>query len=761
MKNLHALLSSSSDADPDALRHENSLLRALIESTIEPAIFVTDPDQDFRFVLVNEAACKHFGVPREQVMQWRPTDIDPSYSISRLNELHAQLRHSKTRTFETEHHLPDGRRVPVEVIVNHFDHQGKILSAGYFRDISERKREEQRRRSLQAEQQRSEIEQQYRRVFNDLTDDFLLLDITPDKRLRIVDINKAVSQRLGLPSEQLIGLFLDSFLSPEQAEICHRHKLECVKTRQPYHYENPVIINGISHYFDTTVFPIFNDRGEVYRIASLSRDITAKKSQEVANLLKEQEFRALVEHSRDIVIRYDLEGRRTYANSAYLKMARAKSIEDVLYKTPLDGPLVGKNAETLFDKIHETAQSGECNELDVNWSTDDNEYYYELHLIPEFDSHGQVASVLCIGRDYARRWRAERALRKREEEFRTLVENSPDIICRHELDGRRNYINPKIIRMAGSMALVIMNSTPLEYPGGEEGRLYQDKIDEVIATGQRVEFELTWNSYESPACTLINLVPERDSHGRIVSVLAIGRDITLLKRFRQDLERSRTQLRELVAHRERTREAERKHIAREVHDELGQQLTALNMEIQSMRIRYEKCTPQLQAQLDRIHTQLHHTIAYARNLVSRLRPSALDMGFIAALEWLVEDFKQRNPGCECRLILDGSDLCLTEEVAIAVFRIVQESLTNIIKHAHATQVHLMLHELETHVLLGIRDNGSGFDTKGHYKESFGLVGIKERAIMIGGELQLFSAPGRGTYIELHIPGTHIETKEDE
>lgn len=749
MENLSALVFPNINAD--TLLQENSLLRALIESTRDPAIFVTDPDQGYRFILVNEAVCRHFGVSRETVLTWSPADIDPHYDPNQLLQLENYLALHKTHTFESEHALPDGRHVPVEIIVNYFEHNGKSLIVGYFRDISERRQEERRRRAEHVLQQRFRIEQQYKQVFDNLTDDFYLLDITPERRLLIVDINKISAQRLGLPAEQIVGRYLDTFLPPEKVASCYSQKLICTDTGQPYHYEENVLLNGTACIFDTTIVPIFNDQGEVYRIAGISRDITEKKRQEMEKLLREQEFRALVEHSRDVVIRYDTECRRTYANPAYLKIAHASQMEEVLHKTPLEGSVIEHNDQALYDKIKNVVNSGTAQELDIIWTDGGMEYCYEAHLIPEFDSLQHVCSVLCIGRDYSQRRHAEQALQKREQEFRTLVENSPDTICRHELNGRRIYINPKIIKMSGGLSRVIINSSPLEYPGGEEGLMYHNKIKEVICSGENLEFELNWMSSKGPACSLINLVPERGSDGRINSVLAIGRDITLLKRFRQDLEHSRSQLRELVAHRERTREGERKHIAREVHDELGQQLTALSMEIQSMSVRYGKSDEAFTQQLGRIRKQLQHTISFTRNLVSRLRPGALDMGFIAALEWLVEDFKQRNRSCECRLTLNCADVNLPEDIATAVFRIVQESLTNIIRHANASQVHILLHELDSHLLLGIRDNGCGFDSKRQHSESFGLMGIKERAIMIRGELYLFSAPSKGTYIELHIP----------
>ncbi|MDW6001956.1 PAS domain-containing sensor histidine kinase [Vibrio mangrovi] len=745
MDNLSSLISHSRDIE--SLHQENSLLRTLIEHTYDPAIFVLDPEQNFRFILVNDAVCRHFGISREQIYKLSPADIDPHFGINELGEQLTTLKQIKTLTFETEHHLPSGQTVPVEIMSNYFEFKGKALIIGYFRDISLRKEEEKRRTQEQAQRQQLILERQYQKVFDKLAYEIYLLEVLPDNTLKVLDINESAMARMG----NVIGSILDEVLPEQNKDDYLRQKEYCLKTGLSDHYEGYFCYIEKRH-FDITMTPIKDESGHINRIILVKRDVTEKKRREAENLLREQEIRALVEHSRDVIVRYDTQFRRIYANPAYLKLAGASSLEEVKGKTPLEDMRMNVDAHNLYQMVMETIRSKQSRDVDLSWSDSEEEYYYEIHLIPEFNSQNEVTSILCVGRDYSRRRKAELALQKREEEFRSLVENSPDTISRHTLDGRRIYMNPRSARMAGTMSEIILNTTPLKYPGGEEGKFYYDKIQEVIRTGENSEFELNWTSKKGNArCYLLSLAPERNIHGEIVSVLAIGRDITLLKQFRQELEQSRTQLRELVAHRELTRESERKHIAREVHDELGQRLTALKMEVQTLEVRYSPCAPELQKQLNRIQTHLRETISFARNLVSRLRPSALDMGFIAALEWLTDDFQQRSPNCKCMLTLNCNDVGMNEDVATAVFRIVQESLTNVIKHANASRVHILLHESPAQLLLSIQDNGQGFDTTRHYKESFGLVGIKERVLMIHADLNIQSTPGKGTCIELRIP----------
>ncbi|MEO6918673.1 MAG: two-component regulator propeller domain-containing protein [Collimonas sp.] len=203
---------------------------------------------------------------------------------------------------------------------------------------------------------------------------------------------------------------------------------------------------------------------------------------------------------------------------------------------------------------------------------------------------------------------------------------------------------------------------------------------------------------------------------------------------------------------EMSREEERKHLTREIHDELGQHLSALRMGVSVVGMEFGDKNPSLQGKIARMITLVDSTIKVVRNVVSSLRPSSLDMGIVSALEWLVEEFIE-NTGIPCSLDVREENIVLDDSRSTTIFRIAQESLTNISRHALATQVEISLMKTEKHYVLEVRDNGRGFDTSLRKKKSFGLIGIRERASMLGGEVSIFSAPGVGTTIRVSVPIT--------
>lgn len=223
-----------------------------------------------------------------------------------------------------------------------------------------------------------------------------------------------------------------------------------------------------------------------------------------------------------------------------------------------------------------------------------------------------------------------------------------------------------------------------------------------------------------------------------------------LRESERQLEGSYAQLRELAAHRESVREDERKHIARELHDELGQVLTALRMQISLLRVRFSENNPQLATHIKNMTELVDRTIHVVRDVVATLRPAVLDMGIESSLEWLAEEFVKQT-GIPCGLHVAVDEIAHDEHRAVAVFRIVQESLTNVARHAEASRVEISLRQQKGHYLLEVCDSGNGFDPAVRRKKSFGLVGVRERVHTLGGEITLSSAPGQGTTVEVRIP----------
>jgi signal transduction histidine kinase len=228
----------------------------------------------------------------------------------------------------------------------------------------------------------------------------------------------------------------------------------------------------------------------------------------------------------------------------------------------------------------------------------------------------------------------------------------------------------------------------------------------------------------------------------------------VLQHYRDSLElqvAERTaELRELSAHRESAREDERKHIARELHDELGQSLTALRMQAALLRVRFGAETAGLNEQVRAMTELVDRTIGVVRNVATSLRPTVLDLGIGSALEWLVDEFR-RHSGLDCSLTLALGDARLSESQAIAVFRIVQESLTNIARHADASESAVSLRCAALACELVVEDDGRGFEPSRVRAQSFGLLGIRERVLSLGGQLSIASRPGGPTRIVAQLP----------
>jgi signal transduction histidine kinase len=232
----------------------------------------------------------------------------------------------------------------------------------------------------------------------------------------------------------------------------------------------------------------------------------------------------------------------------------------------------------------------------------------------------------------------------------------------------------------------------------------------------------------------------------------ILRDVTERVRSEEELRRSRAEIHELALVASTAREQEKSRIARELHDELGQALTALRIDVGWLRDKVGAGNAEVVAKLAAMQLLIDGTVAASRRISADLRPLMLDdLGLAAATEWLVQNFSNRT-GIDCVLDADEEDLDLQDPHATAVFRVIQESLTNIAKHAEATKVAVRARQEGGEIHLTIEDNGRGFAAGGPRKPgSYGLVGLRERAILLDGAVSVESEAGRGTRIDMRLP----------
>ncbi|NEX64388.1 sensor histidine kinase [Noviherbaspirillum galbum] len=228
-------------------------------------------------------------------------------------------------------------------------------------------------------------------------------------------------------------------------------------------------------------------------------------------------------------------------------------------------------------------------------------------------------------------------------------------------------------------------------------------------------------------------------------------DITERKQTVEALKRSQELLRELTAHQDRVKEEERRRIAREIHDELGQTLLALRIDVSMLEARTAKGHPRLNQKVRGALNQIDATVKTIRTIINNLRPAVLDLGLTAAIEWQVAEFRRRS-GITCDLEMSDEEFDVDDARATTLFRILQESLTNVIRHAKASHVLIELEQHDKQLVMKIRDNGIGI-APGPRKgtNSFGLVGVEERIHALNGRFIIDSAPGCGTTLSIFIP----------
>jgi PAS domain S-box-containing protein len=332
-----------------------------------------------------------------------------------------------------------------------------------------------------------------------------------------------------------------------------------------------------------------------------------------------------------------------------------------------------------------------------------------------------------------------------------LFEQAPQAVALIDGNSRIVRVNREFVRMFGYTPQEAMGREIRGLIVPEEFQSESRLISDLLSQGKRMDVEsIRRRKDESPLHVSIMQVPVSLPGGQIASY-AIYRDITGRKHAEEELQQSFAKLRALAARLQSTREEERIRVAREIHDELGQALTAIKIDVASL-VRDMPADQNQQTKAESILRLVDNTIQSVRRIATELRPGILDdLGLVAAIEWATEDYQART-GTSCRLEVPENDLVIDPERATAIFRIFQETLTNIARHANANQAEIRLCKEDGYVVLEVRDNGRGIDEQQlSTGRSFGILGMRERALLLGGELTISGAAGIGTIVRVRIP----------
>ncbi|HEU0282472.1 MAG TPA: PAS domain S-box protein [Gallionella sp.] len=351
-----------------------------------------------------------------------------------------------------------------------------------------------------------------------------------------------------------------------------------------------------------------------------------------------------------------------------------------------------------------------------------------------------------------------RRLRDSRDELHRLLNSMAEGMYGVDTDGNCTFVNQSFLKMLGyqnenevlgkNMHELIHHS----HADGSPHPISECKIYRAFQTNQATNAadEVFWRK-DNTAIPVEYWSHPIVADGVVTGSIVTFADITERKRIEIELQEYQQLMRELAALTVASREAEHKHIAREVHDELGQLLTALRMDISLLRIQFGKHDPVMMEKIKEMLALADKAIQGVRNVAANLRPAALDMGVVPAIAWLCDNFSgHAATACTFQVVNDPVDL--DDARTVAVFRIVQESLTNVARYAAANSVEITIGRHGEDVFVEVRDDGKGFDPAAiSAKNSFGLMGMRERALAVGGKVEITSAPSKGTVVSVHIP----------
>jgi PAS domain S-box-containing protein len=419
-----------------------------------------------------------------------------------------------------------------------------------------------------------------------------------------------------------------------------------------------------------------------------------------------------------------------YRDDAYF-LRMQKIWRDELMKV-----LKGEKTESCPIEIMIYCKDGSTKDIEMSFTIDNNLCYITFNDVTERN---------CV----------TMALRQSEKKFRNISEQLPIPICVFSDKGETRFLNNAFVETFGYTKEDI--PTRLDWLA----KAYPDESyrNEVIANREKAikripsknritvfsQYEVTCKDGSKKTIEFFVSIGNK-------SVYVVANDISGKVKAELELKQSHRQLRELSSYLENIREEERKHISREIHDELGQQLTLLKLDLLQMSKKLHPEEKELIESMKQADQLLADTMRSVRKIATQLRPSILDnLGLVSALEWQSREF-EKNFGIKCVFESLLNEPQFTTKQSNSLFRIYQEALTNIARHAGATRVDAVLSQEDAKFVLEIRDNGKGFRMEDMAdQKTLGLKGMQERALMIDGDFKIESKPGEGTYIQISIP----------
>lgn len=393
--------------------------------------------------------------------------------------------------------------------------------------------------------------------------------------------------------------------------------------------------------------------------------------------------------------------------------------------------------------------SFECETQVINQQGELRYLYLNLIVIPGFET--SLSKVLVSFIDITERKIAEEALQKSEMFLRTFIENTPFEIWARDTNNVGILENKKMVEHFGS----ILGKTPDNKADDKNVLELWKSNNKRVFAGEVIDEETIYK-YNGKNYTYQQIIFPISNNKNIIGIAGFNIDISERKRAEEALKNSQEQLKNFSAHLQTIREEEKIALAREIHDDLGQILVALKIDMGMLKQKVAKTIPSsmpndTQSSIEDMMKLIENTIRTTRRIMNGLRPEQLEiLGFVDAVKLYLSEFQDRH-AIKCSLESNVSKVELSAQKTLALFRILQESMTNVARHSKATKVKLKIKVENDNLKFSISDNGDGFDMSKKAKmTSYGMIGMHERVTLVDGKLNVKSNPGKGTTITVEI-----------
>ena len=499
--------------------------------------------------------------------------------------------------------------------------------------------------------------------------------------------------------------------------------------------------NGEWHwlYCKESVFLRNSDKTPI-QIFGIATDVTEDQKAKQAIAENEEKYRTLVEQASDAIFLFNYNGNFLDLNTSAIKLS-GYTKDELLERTIFD--LAAEDDIEMKPFLYKALQTGNTVVNERKYKRKDG-IIVDVEISTKLLTDGRFQS---IARDITDRKKAAEQIVKEKELSDSIINSLPGIFYLYDYNGKFLRWNKNFETISGYSSIEIESMHPLDFFCAEEKDLLRHKIAKVFDEGiadveacfftkaeEKINYFFNGYSlqYEGKSC-----------------LIGVGIDITQLKEAEKEIKQTSEQLRKLTTHLQNIRDDERKRIGREIHDELGQQLTAIKMDVAWIDKKIPEESSIIKTKLKNIIALLDTSNMSVRKILNELRADVLDThGLKNALEWQGHQFTA-NTGIPLLFKNLESILNVEERIANCIFRVFQEALTNITKYAEAKKVVSSLSFENNNIILEVGDDGKGFDIallKSNH--TFGILGIKERVTSLNGKFDLISSPGKGTKITI-------------